>query len=153
MPLNAGALHRIDKKQKRMPGIPAWYSLTGLPCWDWRIISPSQKGSIHKALSLIHHGALDCASHRLPILLACCFWFVGYPSFVQAHLILSRKTTSTQRPHWLSEVAPCAEELKAPFAWSLYCYSGPGSSSIERPSLQRQALKSSPWSTCLISHT
>lgn len=29
----------------------------------------------------------------------------------------------------------------------------PGSSSIERPSLQRQALKSSRWSTRLISHT
>lgn len=63
---------------------------------------PLRKGSIHKALSLIHHGAPDRASHRLPLLHARCLWFVGHAGFVQVHLILSRKTADAQSPHCLS---------------------------------------------------
>lgn len=74
---------------------------------------PLRKGTIHKALSLIHHGALDCASHRLPLPpLPAAFDLWDILGFVRAHLILVRKTAGSRRPHWLSELPRSAEELE-----------------------------------------
>lgn len=86
---------------------------------------PFRKGSIQKALSLIHH---------LPLLHARSFWFVGYAGFVQAHLILSRKTANAPRPHWPFKLVFRGAQSTACFI-SLLLWCRPsirsGSSSIE----------------------
>jgi len=59
---------------------------------------------------------------------------VGYAGFVQAHLILSRKTADTPRPHWLSKPIFRGPQSTAHLiSLLLWCRPNirPGSSSIE----------------------
>lgn len=113
-----GALHRTENKPRRMLRSSVRPTLTGLPCWDWRITSPSEKGSIHRALSLIHHGTPGCACHCLLLFHACCFWFVGCAGFMQAYLILGGKTTDAGDLSRLPNLF--SDELTAQHASFLY---------------------------------